>query len=376
MIKIRNEMMGTARFLAAVTAVSVIIAAGCSRKKEREAPIVPVVVERVKMETVPIEIKSFGMAQAYSSVTIKSQITGILTKVHFKEGQEVKRGDLLISIDSRPYEAALKTAQGNLEKDEAQLKYAQKEAEREKELYKKGFVSQEECDNSITAAEALKAAVEADKATVENAALQVGYCTIRSPIDGVAGVLYVDEGNLLKANDVTVAIINQISPIKISFAVPQENLPSIRKYMKERKLEITASVPNNKKEEAVQGQLEFIDSAIDVNTGTIRLWGTSANEKHILWPGQFVNVALILAQEPNMTVAPSQAVMSGQAGEYVYVVKTDNTVEVRTITVERTFNNSSVVEGLKAGETVVTDGQLRLVPGAKVQIKEASAKGG
>ena len=158
--------------------------------------------------------------------------------------------------------------------------------------------------------------------------------------------------------------------------VPQENLPSIRKYMKERKLEITASVPNNKKEEAVQGQLEFIDSAIDVNTGTIRLWGTSANEKHILWPGQFVNVALILAQEPNMTVAPSQAVMSGQAGEYVYVVKTDNTVEVRTITVERTFNNSSVVEGLKAGETVVTDGQLRLVPGAKVQIKEASAKGG
>jgi multidrug efflux system membrane fusion protein len=186
----------------------------------------------------------------------------------------------------------------------------------------------------------------------------------------------VDEGNLLKANDVTVAIINQISPIKISFAVPQENLPSIRKYMKERKLEITASVPNNKKEEAVQGQLEFIDSFIDVNTGTIRLWGTSANEKHILWPGQFVNVALILAQEPNMTVAPSQAVMSGQAGEYVYVVKTDNTVEVRTITVERTFNNSSVVEGLKAGETVVTDGQLRLVPGAKVQIKNTSATGG
>jgi len=376
MIKIRNKMMRTVRFLAAAAAVSVIIAAGCSRKKEREVPVVPVAAEKVKTETVPIEIKSFGMAQAYSSVTIKSQITGVLTKVHFKEGQEVKKGDLLISIDSRPYEAALKTAQGNLEKDEAQLKYAQKEAEREKELYKKGFVSQEECDNSVTAAEALKAAAEADKAMVENAALQVGYCTMRSPIDGVAGALYVDEGNLLKANDVTVAIINQISPIKISFAVPQENLPSIRKYMKERKLEITASVPNNKKEEAVQGQLEFIDSFIDVNTGTIRLWGTSANEKHILWPGQFVNVALILAQEPNMTVAPSQAVMSGQAGEYVYVVKTDNTVEVRTITVERTFNNSSVVEGLKAGETVVTDGQLRLVPGAKVQIKNTSATGG
>ena len=375
MVKIRNKIRETARFLAAATTASVILIAGCERKA-REVPPVPVSVAQVRQETVPIEIKSFGRAEAYASVTIKSQITGVLTKVHFAEGQDVKKGDLLISIDSRPYEAALKTAQGNLEKDEVQLKNAQKEAEREAELYKKGFVSQNEYDNSVTTAEALKATVNSDKAIVENASLQAGYCSIRSPIDGVAGALYVDEGNLLKANDVTVAIINQISPIKINFTVPQDYLPSIRKYMKERKPEITATVPNAKEQEVVQGQLSFMDSSIDVNTGTIRLWGSSANEKHILWPGQFVNVTLVLEQEPNAIVVPSQAVLNGQAGEYVYTVKTDNTVEVRTVTVERTFNNSSVVEGLKAGETVVTDGQLRLVPGAKVQIKEASARGG
>ncbi len=369
MVKIRNKMQEMAGLLAAASVIFII--AGCERKG-RDVPPVAVSVAQVKQETVPIEIKSFGTAEAYASVTIKSQITGVLTKVHFAEGQEVKKGDLLISIDARPYEAAIKTAQGNLERDEVQLANAQKEAAREEELYKKGFVSQDEYDTSVTAAKALKAAVEADKAIVENAALQVGYCSIRSPINGVAGALYVDEGNLLKANDVTVAIINQISPVKINFTVPQDYLPSIRKYMKEKKLEITASVPNNKKEEAVQGQLEFIDSAIDVNTGTIRLWGTSANEKHILWPGQFVNVVLVLTQEPNAVVVPSQAVLNGQAGEYVYTVKADDTVEVRAVTVQRIFNNSSVVEGLKVGETVVTDGQLRLVPGAKIQIKEAT----
>jgi multidrug efflux system membrane fusion protein len=356
-------------WLAAVLTGAVLLAS-CS-KKTPQTPVVPVSVAQVTQETVPIELSSFGTVEANMNVMIKSQVAGILTAVHFAEGQEVKKGDLLVSIDSRPFDAAFKAAQGTLEKDQAQLKNAEKEASRQTDLLKKGFASQNDYDNSVTAAEALKATVDSDKAAVENATLQVSYCSIRSPIDGIVGSLYVDQGNLIKEKDAAIASINQISPIKISFTLPQQYLPSIRKYMADNKLDVIAKVPGVEDQEPVRGSLLFIDNAVDLNTGTIRLWGTSPNEKHLLWPGQFVNVVLVLAKEPNVPVVQSQAIQTGQQGQFVYVVKSDNTVEVRPITVRRAINNSSVIDGLNPGETVVTDGQLRLVPGAKIQIKDA-----
>ena len=343
---------------------------GCSRKIPPASPAVPVSVAQVTQQTLPLELSSFGTVEANMSVTIKSQVAGILTAVHFKEGQEVSKGDLLVSIDSRSFEAQLKAAQGNLEKDEAQLKNAKKEASRQTELLKKGYASQNDYDNSVTAVDALKATVDSDKAAVEDAEVQVDYCSIRSPINGVIGAISIDQGNLIKEKDVPIATINQISPIKINFTLPEQYLSLIRKYMAGNTLEVIAKIPDAEGQEPVRGSLLFIDNSVD--TGTIRLWGISKNEKRVLWPGQFVNVVLNLAQEPNVIVVPSQAIQNGQQGQFVYVVKADNTAEVRPITVQRTANNSSVVEGVEPGETVVTDGQLRLVAGTKVQIKETT----
>ena len=212
----------------------------------------------------------------------------------------------------------------------------------------------------------------ADKAAVENAAVQVDYCSIRSPINGVIGAISIDQGNLIKEKDLPIATINQISPIKISFTLPQQYLPLIRKYMAGSTLEVIAKIPGAEGQEPVHGSLLFIDNSVDTGTGTIRLWGTFRNEKRVLWPGLFVNVVLNLAQEPNVIVVPSQAIQNGQQGQFVYVVKADNTAEVRPVTVQRTANNKSVVDGVEPGETVVTDGQLRLVAGTKLQIKETT----
>jgi multidrug efflux system membrane fusion protein len=344
---------------------------GCSKKTPQQAPPVPILAAQVTLQTVPLELSSFGAVEANMTVMLKSQVAGVLKEVHFAEGQEVKQGDLLLSIDSSPYDAALKAAQGTLEKDQVQLTNAQKEESRQSELFKKGFASQNDYDNSVTAAKALKATVDSDKATVENAAIQVGYCSIRSPIDGILGSLYVDKGNLIKINDVTVATINQISPVKINFTLPQQHLPSIRKYMTDSNLDVIVTIPGAEKQEPVHASLLFIDNSVDSNNQTIRLWALSQNASHVLWPGQFVNVVLVLTHEPNVPVVPSQAVQNGQQGQYVYIVEPNNTVELKTVTVEQTVNGFSVIRSLTEGETVVTDGQLRLVPGAKVQIKEA-----
>jgi multidrug efflux system membrane fusion protein len=334
-------------------------------------PAVPVSVAQVIQETVPLELSSFGIVEANMSVTMKSQVAGILTAVHFVEGQEVNQGDLLISIDASPFEAALRAAQGTLEKDQAQLNNAEKDVSRQTELLKKGYASQNDYDNSVTAMEVLKATLASDRAAVENAAIQIGYCSIHSPIDGVIGAISINQGNLIKEKDVAIATINQISPIRISFTLPQQYLPSIRKYMAVNTLEVIASIPGVEGQEPVHGSLLFIDNAVDTSTGTIRLWGISQNRRHMLWPGQFVNVVLKLAQEPNNIVVPSRAIQNGQQGQFVYVVKADNTVEVKPVTLQRVISSNSIVEGVEPGETVVTDGQLRLVPGAKVQIKEA-----
>jgi membrane fusion protein, multidrug efflux system len=360
--------------------IAAVVLTGCSKKTPNapapNAQAVPVVTATVEQKTVPIEISGFGIADDYATVALKTQVTGILNDVNFTEGQAVKKGDLLFKIDPRPFEVALKLAKANLAKDVVQLVNADKEAARQKELLNKGFASQNEYDNATTSAESLRATVDADKANVETAELQLEYCTIYSPIDGIIGKLSVDKGNLIKLNDTTVVTIRQIVPIYVSFAFRQEYLPQIREYMSKGNLEVIAKgTAENSQEE--HGVLSFVNNTVDPNTGTIFMQATFPNEKKNLWPGQYVKLSAILSNEPNAIVIPSAAVQTSQIGQFVYVVKSDDTVEMRNITTRFNVNNDSIVEGLTAGETVVTDGQLRLLPGAKVQIKnqnESKAK--
>jgi multidrug efflux system membrane fusion protein len=347
-----------------------VFTVSCAKKAPptKQPPLV--LVAKVVQKTIPIEIKNFGCAEAYSTIGVKSQIKGILTEVKFTEGQMVKKDDIILGIDSRPSEAALKAALANLNKDEVQLKNADKEQQRQAELLKKGFVSQETYDQWVTTAEALRAAVEADKAAVESAKLQLEYCTIRSPVDGVTGTMAIDQGNVIKENDATIVTIKQIRPIYVAFTVPQHYLAVIQKNMAGDPLAVMASLPGADSDKS-SGQLSFVDNSVDNNTGTIKLRATFDNNDMRLWPGQFVNVSLILAQEPNAFVVPSQAVQTSQKGQFVYVVKSDMKVEMRPVTVERRLDGDSVVKGVEAGETVVTDGHINLVPEVKVQIKNA-----
>lgn len=334
---------------------------------------VPVTVATVEQKETLVEISSFGTVEAYANVELKSQVTGVLTDVHFTEGQMVKKGDLLLTIDPRQEQAALKMAQANLQKDQAQLQNAEKEAARQTELFRKGFASQDDYDKSLTAVETLQAAVSADKAAIENAMLQLDYCSIRSPVDGRTGSLYVHQGNLVKANDISVVSITQIEPIYVSFWVPELYLPAIQKYMASNELDVKVKRPLAD-EEPIHGSLTLVDNTVDTDNRTIHLRATFANKDQSLWPGQYVGVVLTLNREPNSIVVPSQSIQTGQNNQFIYVVKPDQTVESRPVTVKRSLNNETVVEGVQVGEVVVTDGQLRLVPGARVQIKNPPQK--
>ena len=352
-----------------------IFSSSCSNEKSNKpvSAAIPITVGTVSQKTVPVELRVVGNVQASSTVTIKSKVGGELTRVHFTEGHDVRKGDLLFTIDPRPYEAALKQAEANLQKDLAQTKHAQEDARRYEFLIQKGVVARQQYDKFRTEAEALEAAVLADRAAVENAKIQLGYCSIHSPIDGRTGSLMVKQGNIIKADDVNLIVIHQIVPIDVAFSVPEQNLQEIKKYMALGKLQVDALVPSNN-ERPEQGTVTFVDNAVDTSTGTIRLKGTFANRERKLWPGQFVNVVLTLTREPNAIVVPSQAIQTGQQGQYVYVVKQDLTVESRPVVVGRFVSNETVVQkGLLAGEKVVTDGQLRLYPGARVEIKTSDS---
>jgi multidrug efflux system membrane fusion protein len=323
----------------------------------------------VSQKNMPVQLEAVGSVEAFSTVSIRTQVTGTITQVHFKEGQDVKQGDLLFTIDTRPFEAALKQAEANLARDAAVLANAREQARRYAELVKKQYVSQEQYDQVKTNSDALEGSVDADKAAIENAKVQLSYCRIYSPVTGRTGGLLVNEGNLVRTNDATALVtINQVSPIYVTFAVPEQNLPEIRKRLSVSKLKIQAlSQGENIPEE---GELSFIDNVVDRTTGTIKLKGTFANGNRRLWPGQFVKAALKLADQPDAIVVPSQAVQTGQNGQHVFVVKNDSGVELRPVVVGRSLNGDSVVEkGLQPGEKVVTDGQFLLGPESKVQVK-------
>ncbi|HSB72494.1 MAG TPA: efflux RND transporter periplasmic adaptor subunit [Candidatus Methylomirabilis sp.] len=419
--------------LAAVAALS-----GCSgdpptradAKTPSTVPSVPVTASAAVSKPVPVQVRANGTVQAIATVTVMSQVDGQIARIDFSEGQDVKTGDLLFTLDQRPFEATLRQAEANLARDLAQLQQAQaalaqsaaaeKQAEanlardtaqqenanvqvrRYQGLIQDGAISKEQYDQVRTAAlamdatiqadqaavsnataairaaqatmETIRATIRADQAVVENARIQLGYTVIRSPMDGRTGSLLVHVGSAVKARDSNspLVVINQIHPISVAFSVPEQYLADIRKYRAAGSVRVEALIPGQEGEPA-QGNLAFVNNTVDASTGTIQLKGAFPNADNRLWPGQFLNVRLTLTTRPDAVVIPSQAIQTGQQGPYVFVVKADQTVEARPIVSGGTLEDQTVVErGLVAGEQVVTDGMIRLVPGARVQIRPAA----
>jgi multidrug efflux system membrane fusion protein len=339
--------------------VATLLCNGCSggAKKSAGGAGVPVLAVKAIATNVPVQIQPepVGHVMAYSTVTVRPQVGGIIDQVHFKEGQEVKAGDLLFTIDPRPTQAALAH-------DKAQLENATAQFNRDQKLLEAKIESQDQFDASKANRDTLAATVQSDE-------LNLSFTEIRAPFDGVTGSLQFYQGNVVKAPDDTLLTINQIHPIYVAFAVLEQYLPEIQKEMNDRTLKVQATF-ENMTVPTPQGELTFVNNTVDEATGTIQLKATFPNENDVLWPGQFVHVALNLSELTNAVVVPSQAVQTGQNGEFIYVIKSDQTVEERPVTIGITYQGKTVVQtGLKAGETVVTDGQLRLAPGVKVNIK-------
>jgi len=360
--------------LPAILFLPLILFACSQQKSAPPKPVVPVTAATVEQKAVPYEIRAIGNIVEYASVNVRSQAGGYLSKIHFQKGQFVKKGAILFTIDPRSYQASLMQAEGAMAKDQAQLANAHADEHRYAELVKKGYISKQQYEQSQAAANALEAVVKADQAAVEYAKVQLSFCYIHAPISGRMGDILIDEGNLVKAADDNkfLVTIRQLQPIYVSFSVPEKTLGEIKKYMASRQLsvDVYADKGDTKPE---KGMLSFVDNTVDPTTGTIRLKGTLKNEADRLWPGQFVNVVLSLYTQSDAVTMPSQAIQAGQNGQYVYIIKDDLTTETRPVVVSRTYGNDSIIEkGLKPGEKVVTDGQLRLVPGSKVQIKDSA----
>jgi len=350
-----------------------LLTSACQQKATQAAapakrPPVPVTVATVTQRTIPIQIKTIGNVEAYATITVKSQVAGQLVKVFFSEGDYVKKGQQLFQIDSRTFQEQVKQAEGNLARDAANAANAMADARRYAELFKAGVVARQEYELKQAAAKALEASLGADRAAVDNARLMVDYCAIYSPIDGRTGNLLVKQGNLVKENDTALVSINQIHPIYVAFSVPQNDFQEINRRYANTRLPVDALV-NGQEGRPIRGTLTFADNAVDPTTGTIKLKGTFENGDNRLWPGLFVNVVLTVSQQTNAILVPSQAVQTGQNGQFVFVVKPDMTVEMRTVTVARAVGNEiALASGVSPGETVVTDGQSRLVPKAPVQV--------
>ena len=350
-------------------------AAGVADKKAKEAPAIPVVVASVTETSVPLKVQAIGNVEVQATVAVKSRVDGQIVKVLFNDGQDVARGQPLFEIDPRPFQALLHQAEAALARDKASLDRARSQEQRYKDLLQKGFVSQDAYAQFRTNVDTAEATVSADEAAVENARLQLEYAVIRSPIDGRAGKILIQNGNLVKANDtVSLVVINQIAPVYVSFAVPEQYLNPIRKYMAAGKLPVQAQAADGSGS-AAEGTLAFIDNSVDTTTGTVRLRATFPNTDKTLWPGQFVTVSVTLNEQHNAIVVPSQAMLTGPKGTYVYVVNPSMVAEMREVTVERTESGQAVIaKGLGAGEKVVTTGQSRLVPGIKVSVRPDGKK--
>ena len=388
--------------------LSAFILSSCSKQPSANPmaagpPVVPVTVAKATQENVPTELRVVGTAEASSNVQVKSQIAGELVAVNFTEGQNVKKGDLLFRIDDRPYRDALNQAEAAVERDRAQIaqnqatlardnanvKVSQSEADRQAELSKGGLTPRSTLDQAVATADANRASARATQATIESAQaalksdeaavsaakLNLSYCSIPAPLSGRTGNLLVHAGNLVKVNDVPLVVINQVAPIFVNFSVPEQHLNAIRRLNAAHPLRVQV-FSQDAPDKLAAGRLVVIDNTVDASTGTIHLKAEFDNHDGMLWPGQFVTAVLTLDTLPNATVIPSEAVQSGQQGQVVYVVKPDNSVEIRPVKVAMTMGNKTVIaSGVAPGDTVVTDGQLRIFPGLPVKPVEAGKLG-
>jgi multidrug efflux system membrane fusion protein len=355
------------RFTAAPLAC-LALALGCSRSRAGGQARVPVTVGTAEQRAVPYEIVATGTVEPRQTVSVQAQVTGVLNEVAFHEGADVAAGQVLFQIDPRPFQAALDQAQAMLARDIAQAANAALEADRYAELVKQDYVTKQDYDEKRATAAALAAAVRADSAAVATALLNRDWATIRAPIAGRTGRLLMRPGNLVRANTDPLVVINQIHPILVRFAVPEQHLPDIQRYRRQRLPVLVAS--SREDTTASVGTLTFVDNNVDTATGTVLLKAEFANQDNALWPGEFLNVRLQLYVEPAAIVVPAEAVMNGQQGAYVFVVNADGTTRTQPVTVARTSGPYAVVsQGVHAGDQVVTDGQLRIVAGARVEVK-------
>lgn len=340
-----------------------------------QAAPVPVTIAKAVEKSMPITIQGIGTVIAASTVSVRAQITGEMTSVGFKEGEDVEKGQVLATLDKRPFEAALQQVQAALERDRAQAANARAQTTRYQDLLQRGIATAEQVDTIRTQAAALEATVAADRANVETANVQLTYATITAPMAGRTGLLQVHPGNLVRAQDTQpIVTINKITPVYVSFSVPEAQLPALKRFVAAQgTLPASAIAPTDNGKPST-GRINFIDNAVDSTTGTIKVKGTFANEDRRLWPGQFVNVTVTLTADPAAVVVPSVAVQTGQQGTFVFIVRPDQTVELRPVTVARVAGDETVIStGVASGDVVVTDGHLRLVPGGRISVKNSNA---
>ncbi len=354
-------------------AVALALPAACSKAPDgpakRPQPKVPVLVGEVVRRDAPDILTAIGNVEAYSTVSVRSQVAGLVLTAHFAEGQEVTKGQLLFSIDPAPFEMALRKAEANLLRDQALARNAEAEVRRYEELVQKDYVTRQQYDQARTDSEALQATLKADEAAVADAKLNLGYCSIRSPIDGRTGQMLVYPGNVVKANDTVLVNIGQIHPIYVGFAVPEQRLNNLRQSMARGKLAVRVAMPDGT-EVPEEGVVSFVDNAVDETSGTIKLKATFANHASQLWPGQFVNVSVTLDVRRGSVMAPQAAIQTGQQGTYVFVLQPDMKVHQQPVAVGDTLDGYVIVkEGLSPGTRVITDGHLRLTEGAVVVIR-------
>lgn len=355
--------------LLSVPCLAVVGGCGGKGSAPRALPLVPVTVAQVQQRTMPLTVRAVGHVEAIASVAVRPRVGGEVQQVHFAEGQAVTAGQRLFTIDPRPYEVALREAEARLRRDEALLRKAEADVARYEELVRRDFITREQFDQVKASAESLQATVAADAAAVESARLQLNYCSVTAPLSGRTGTLGVKAGNLVKANDDKALVtINQTRPIHVVFTVPAERLAGVRGKAGDG-LQVRAWLAGEEGSPEV-GTLAVVDNAVDIATGTIALKAVFANEVERLWPGQFVDVELVLEEQQGRLVVPAAAVQTGQKGTYVWVVDPEGKAEQRPVNLARQDEHDAVLDdGVRPGETVVTDGQLRLVPGAKVEVK-------
>ena len=369
----RNTLKAT--LLALLLTAALATLSGCSKQNAQAAPPVrppaPVVVSTVEQRDVPIQITAIGNVEAYQTVQIRSMVSGQIEKIFFKEGDDVRKGQLLYQIDKRPFQAALDQAEANLKRDQAQAANAKLEAARYTDLEKQGVMSHEQADLQRTTENASVASVAADEAAIQAAKVQLQYTDIYAPFDARAGALMINVGNLVKANDTPYLVqLNQITPIYVTFTVPEARLREVRQFAAHG-LKVLA-YPKGQSGAPAEGLLTFIDNGVDPQTGTVKLKATFQNRDKRLWPGEFVDVILNLSTMKNAITVPTKAVQSGQQGDYVLVVSKDNTADPHQIATVGTYQNLTLVKsGLTPGDTVVVDGQLRVAPNGKVTVQSS-----